>query len=1070
MENKILLIIAQAEEFEYFTKSLHLKSTSIPFQSNNIKEHEIKTLKNGVLRFTSYTLPEIGPNSVLMNLPNIIKSVNPEIIINLGIAGRVDKHYNIGDVIIGDILYSFTDNSKARDGELGMTIDPNIHTFTPTKTYFENIDEKEDQINPFSQTYEKYEYSYFTKEEIKIIEAIENASLVKGPIVSGPWVDVSDYLKSVYSKMNRKIAVVDMEAAQIQQIIDQINDEFNKNIKSIYIKGISDLATVDSKDHTPAFNNKTNRKYSLFNAAMIFKRFVNNEVLITPIIPFDYKYIDEIFNKTHLSEKQHFKNYKDKNSESIVNSFSRLFYLLFEKNEILNNASALFDDFVNLVKSSKTNSTIKITGFSGSGKSSFLISLFLNFYSNFTKDQDVFPIYLNLDHYYTKHKNKNIDLHTYVLKSFELDIHNAEKILNQLNAKKIILFIDGVDYIRESDSLLDYFHHLKFFKNLDVTIVYGIQSIPEHSILNYPKINNQIQTTYEFNLRSFTISDPEVADIINIFVEINENENAKKAQKIFDLLKNSKIQEIDLFLISLIYDKINSPSIKVHNIIRDYCHNIAREQGLEYPVLLSNAFVHHIERPSNDSNTSNDYYNSNWKLIHQNPKISYFLIAEFVISKILLVTESNDKTINSDLGFVFPFQINYFCKEIINESLDKQQNVFSKIKIILKSDNLHSIAVACYLAGRFTDDSIQTNSKKLLKDFLNSSTNNTNWIERDKEKFLFALRTIYISLTYLGDKQIEDEYIQYLLRDKNWDDINRGFHLVYYGDQEYIPKNGLAQSDYLKYFKKTADQLIMRIENKDKSKLYNIELFTLISLTVHRLNSPYLQLPELTRILSIITNPNYLDKIDNLNVSNFTSYTKNILQKDKFTLFTPIEEVYNLKFTKRAGWVKRNLSDIESVACHTLLAYFIAKFYLPETSNDLKNYNKNLILEMLLIHDIAESRIGDIINKSETDRENERNYYKELKWVSYILPNCNTLYSSEELFEDFENGKTVNGEIAKEIDRIEAFTQLLLYKHKRNENLSEEQIKEWEKGFIGVKSLKFEITRNIFELIKKHYY
>ena len=63
----------------------------------------------------------------------------------------------------------------------------------------------------------------------------------------------------------------------------------------------------------------------------------------------------------------------------------------------------------------------------------------------------------------------------------------------------------------------------------------------------------------------------------------------------------------------------------------------------------------------------------------------------------------------------------------------------------------------------------------------------------------------------------------------------------------------------------------------------------------------------------------------------------------------------NLKNISRQGWIdKLSLKHPESVADHS---YSMA--IMGMIISDLENYNSEKILKMILLHDLAESKIGD---------------------------------------------------------------------------------------------------------------
>ena len=173
-----------------------------------------------------------------------------------------------------------------------------------------------------------------------------------------------------------------------------------------------------------------------------------------------------------------------------------------------------------------------------------------------------------------------------------------------------------------------------------------------------------------------------------------------------------------------------------------------------------------------------------------------------------------------------------------------------------------------------------------------------------------------------------------------------------------------------------------------------------------------------------------------------------------------VKEIANLKKQKRKGWIidgrSINAKEVESVSDHSWATSIIALLFLPETievsyNSDMCLYDKDRIIRMLIIHDLAESYIGDIPigfkNAADKEREKQRFlYYSSLaddQMMSY-LKEVNELWSEFELLESF------NSKVAKDIDQIEGFIQLLIYKDrliKRNGAVSwKNLVMEWKKN------------------------
>ena len=102
---------------------------------------------------------------------------------------------------------------------------------------------------------------------------------------------------------------------------------------------------------------------------------------------------------------------------------------------------------------------------------------------------------------------------------------------------------------------------------------------------------------------------------------------------------------------------------------------------------------------------------------------------------------------------------------------------------------------------------------------------------------------------------------------------------------------------------------------------------------------------------------------------------------------TPI----NLKKIQRQGWVdKLSITKPESVADHT---YSMA--IMGMIISDLENYNSEKIIKMILLHDLAESKIGDYTpGQIDLKKKNEIENIAFLKIIEDLPNSIKTQYQS----------------------------------------------------------------------------
>jgi len=130
----------------------------------------------------------------------------------------------------------------------------------------------------------------------------------------------------------------------------------------------------------------------------------------------------------------------------------------------------------------------------------------------------------------------------------------------------------------------------------------------------------------------------------------------------------------------------------------------------------------------------------------------------------------------------------------------------------------------------------------------------------------------------------------------------------------------------------------------------------------------------------------------------------------------------NLKNISRQGWIdKLSLDFTESVADHS---YSMA--IMSMVISDLENYNSEKILKMVLLHDLAESKVGDYtpdqISK-EKKKELENKAFFEI--VRNLPDSVRTQYLK--IWEEYQENNSPESKIVHQIDRLEMILQAKLY-------------------------------------------
>ncbi|KAF6202938.1 hypothetical protein GE061_003345 [Apolygus lucorum] len=135
--------------------------------------------------------------------------------------------------------------------------------------------------------------------------------------------------------------------------------------------------------------------------------------------------------------------------------------------------------------------------------------------------------------------------------------------------------------------------------------------------------------------------------------------------------------------------------------------------------------------------------------------------------------------------------------------------------------------------------------------------------------------------------------------------------------------------------------------------------------------------------------------------------------------------VGNLKHLPRTGWVMRGVKDPETVASHMYrMAMMSYAIHPSETNMDM-----NKVLKMALVHDLAESLVGDITPYDGVSRKRKRQMETDaMVKIAKLLGRNKTEVVT--LFKEYENQKSAEARFVKQLDSLDMRLQAFEYEKK----------------------------------------
>ncbi|XP_068214881.1 5'-deoxynucleotidase HDDC2 [Palaemon carinicauda] len=132
--------------------------------------------------------------------------------------------------------------------------------------------------------------------------------------------------------------------------------------------------------------------------------------------------------------------------------------------------------------------------------------------------------------------------------------------------------------------------------------------------------------------------------------------------------------------------------------------------------------------------------------------------------------------------------------------------------------------------------------------------------------------------------------------------------------------------------------------------------------------------------------------------------------------------VGRLKHIKRTGWVKRDVKDPETISGHMYRMAMMA-FLLDEDDR----VNRDRVMKISLVHDLAESIVGDITPTCGVSSEDK--HKREMAAMEHFAKLVGEKAGNEmfNLFLEYEDQKTPEALMVKDLDKFDMILQAFEY-------------------------------------------
>lgn len=709
-----------------------------------------------------------------------------------------------------------------------------------------------------------------------------------------------------------------------------------------------------------------------------------------------------------------------------------------------------------------------ISGQPGTGKSTLLSLLFLNL----NEPIDCYTTLIDL-HYYDENliENASSEL-TKVLKRMDEGVNTH---------KSSILFIDGFNGYDRMNSqleklLLRYIYQWK--KKGSVHFVFAVGVLDNNQFPPFVRAKNPVPFVAKetIELSPIDITTAEFRFLVEKVLKTLSIEPRSKriSQKNIDA-KNSLVDNIIMFCKRITGGAAEYRTIvftaKRYEIYRDemfdaesYTGNIGR--------IFKDYFLTHMDAETLSKTAEHiakfmlqkEEKSSAWtnSFVFKSPAFRDFFFAVFYLDA--LKSEQEDKL--AIFNCIFTPSINRFIVALMVQSTQEESQTMKKLMDKFSGFDIRAKSQAAYLLGRVkSSNARKTVIPFLCKQYKELSESLNQACRSDDTDTIMLFRSVGISLIYLGNRDYEDDIFAQIINNEKVRDVNLNFHIAYYttdaykvGDEVKLGGSALCTPRNLENL---YNILYRSIGSTSERGRLGVNIITFISLAIYQQyrckesykKEGFVKLTETLAKDTSITSPS---------LKKYITSIKEHLQEDN-VYANAFTRLYSMKTIQRSGWLQpgreiNRKGRVESDADHTWGCCMLAHIFLTDRIEDCcfinqddktkyaDKYDKNKIINLLIMHDLPEVYTGDIpaIQKYMDKKEKETVAMQKIAALD-AFPLFRSFQNMERLWNEYENQSDINAGIAYQIDKLEPLVQLYIYRSALPDDQRKIQLDEWRK-------------------------
>ena len=763
---------------------------------------------------------------------------------------------------------------------------------------------------------------------------------------------------------------------------------------------------------------------------------------------------------------------RDRASESTYAAFKQKASLLFKNTVTMyykGRPTAGGIDYVDMVVNTLSQGngvSIQVKGLPGSGKNMLLQLAYYKMLDNFKSgDSNYLPIYLSSS-FFEKQQytlgNERQEMAALIQEETKEYFNFIKKnpsvrpvLMVEAVREHIVTSFSPEEILMEQCAFLGKFNRIVA---LDVGLVKNRMRLKR----TIPLMGNS--AGYTFRFRSIPISDKDacLTAIRTVLEMYSELYDSVEESNIYSALYKLHFTAIDIFNIRLVATELSlGRSVDDISLIDMYEHLALSHLpgGEEQMLSTAKELYEYIFNPRYEISKKN-YSATPWSLPHMHNTYLDFIIAYYFSHCI------QSAKAEGDLHFwhitMTPMG-NSFMESNLQDNYPLQETLLNQALTHYEAFDISQKSTAAYWLGKLTYKSLTVKAEELLSKEhkrLKSlvKANNQQTLENRDNHYLF--RSICGGLISYGKTSVLDDYLCLLVINDVANAVNRGAIVQYLGDGSvFNAHNDFYLDTDLKLGEQTIRILCSRVEaklNSKRSGYAETDLITLLTLVQARMHTipeklPYNLSPYCEKCLELV---NKYQKRPRSVISDKLFYYLNTVCEDLIlykensrfdAAFTLYHKLGEMREKKKRQWITYGIEDPESIAEHTLSAWFMAMIFLP-CECDEQGYNKQEILDMLLIHDMGTILLGeysDLPIEHQKNALNNHNTALRQLFLKGSYPEVANMTYYYNVWTGYFNGQNINARIAHDIDLIQTVNSFYEYFLQNPDFFSIETVKKW---------------------------